>query len=218
MTSAIAEPDTLADVVQILGDIPIHRILWNPRPGTATEADQLRYVESVPKRLVELIDGILVEKAMGYRESLFAASLSFFLVSFVRSRNLGVVGAPDAILRFQAGRNRMPDLHFTAWENLPSNDAHLKPVARYAPDLAVEILSENNTVQEIDQKLLEYFAGGAKLVWIFDPEDRTVAVFTDPTTHVLLTATDTLDGGSVLPGFSLPLIELFNDPQLNPRQ
>ena len=44
MTSAIAEPDTLADVVQILGDIPIRRILWNPRPGTATEADQIRYV------------------------------------------------------------------------------------------------------------------------------------------------------------------------------
>ena len=100
MTSAIAEPDTLADVVQILGDIPIHRILWNPRPGTATETDQLRYVDGVPKRLVELIDGILVEKASGNREALFATSLSFFLFSFVRSRNLGVVGAPDAILRF----------------------------------------------------------------------------------------------------------------------
>ena len=217
MTAAIAEPDTLADVVQILGDIPIHRILWNPRPGTATETDQLRYVDGVPKRLVELIDGILVEKASGNREALFATSLSFFLFSFVRSRNLGVVGAPDAILRFQAGRNRMPDLYFTSWEHLPSSNAHLEPVAEYAPDLAVEILSENNTRKEIEQKRREYFAGGAKLVWIFDPEDRTVAVYTDPTTHLLLTSTETLDGGTVLPGFSLPLIELFNDPQLNPR-
>ena len=56
-----------------------------------------------------------------------------------------------------------------------------------------------------------------KLVWIIDPDARTVAVFTDPTTHTVLTATDTLDGGAVLPGFTLPLADLFNDPQLNPR-
>ena len=44
-----------------------------------------------------------------------------------------------------------------------------------------------------------------------------MAVYTDPDTHALLTAADTLDGGAVLPGFALPLADLFNDPQLNPR-
>src|SRR5688572_20434616 len=87
------DPDTLADVVGALGDIPLHRVLWRPNPGTATEADVVRLVDREPKRLVELIDGILVEKAMGNRESLLAATLMFFLMNFVRPRRLGVVGA-----------------------------------------------------------------------------------------------------------------------------
>jgi Uma2 family endonuclease len=217
MASVVAEPETLADVVRALGDIPLHRILWHPFPGTATEEDQLRLVDGEPKRLVELIDGILVEKAMGNRESLLAASLLMYLMNFVHPRRLGVVGAPDAIVRMKAGRNRMPDIYFTAWASLPSDTAHLQPVAHYPADLAVEILSESNTRKEIEQKRREYFAAGSKLVWIIDPDARTVAAYTNPDTHKLLTAADTLDGGPVLPGFVLPLTDLFNDPQLNPR-
>lgn len=217
MTTAAADPDTLADVLRDLGDISPDRIIWTPRPGTATEVDQLRLVDGHPKRLVELIDGILVEKAMGYREALFAMTLGSILMGFVRPRKLGVLAAPDAILRFQKGRNRMPDISFTAWANLPSADAHLKPVAKYAPDLAVEILSEGNTRKEMERKRREYFAGGTALVWIVDPDARTVAVYTDPDAHAVLTAADTLDGGAVLPGFALPLADLFDDPQLNPR-
>jgi Uma2 family endonuclease len=220
MTTAVAEPETLADVVRALGDIPLHRILWYPRPGTATEADQLRLVDGEPKRLVELLDGILVEKAMGHRESLFAVSLITFLAGFVRSRNLGIIGAPDAIMRLRQGRNRLPDVHFTAWASLPSDHAHLQPVADFPPDLAVEILSEGNTPAEIDQKRREFFAAGTKLIWVIDPEDRTVEVYADrtrPDLMTLLRETDTLDGGAVLPGFALPLADLFNDPQLNPR-
>ncbi len=212
--------ETLADVVDRLGGIPLDRILWTPRPGTATEADQLRLVNGEPKRLVELVDGILVEKAMGNREALMAATLLMFLMSFVRPRRLGVVGAPDALMRMSAGRNRMPDVYFTAWESLPSDTAHLRPVADYPPDLAVEILSESNTRKEIDQKRREYFASGAKLVWIIDPDARTVAVYADPARPDLVTLlgeADTLGGGTVLPGFTLPLTDLFNDPQLNPR-
>lgn len=220
MTTATAGPDTLADVLRHLGDIPLHRILWHPRPGTATEDDQIRLVDGEPKRLVELLDGILVEKAMGFRESLLAMALGSILYSFVRAGNLGVVGAPDAIMRLQAGRNRLPDLSFTAWENLPSADAYLRPVADYAPALAVEIVSEGNTRAEIDAKRREFLAAGTKLVWVIDPIDRTVEVYADPghpDLMALLRAADTLDGGTVLPSFRFPLAELFNDPQLNPR-
>lgn len=214
-TVATSAPETFADIARRLGDIPPDRIIWLPRP--ATEADQIRMVDGEPKRLVELIDGILVEKAMGNRESLFAMSLGAILYGFVRSRNLGVVGAPDAIMRLKEGLNRLPDLHFTAWANLPASDAHLQPVADYPPDIAVEILSEGNTRAEIERKRGEYFAAGTKLVWEIDPDSRTVAVYTDPNTHTDMTATDTLTGDPVLPGFALPLADLFNDPQLNPR-
>jgi Uma2 family endonuclease len=177
-------------------------------------------VDGEPKRLVELLDGILVEKAMGFRESLLAMALGSILYSFVRAGNLGVVGAPDAIMRLQAGRNRLPDVSFTAWENLPSADSHLRPVADFAPDLAVEIISEGNTRAEIDTKRREFLAAGTKLVWVIDPIDRTVEVYADPSRPdvvTLLREAGTLDGGSVLPGFRLPLADLFSDPQLNPR-
>lgn len=217
MTPATAEPDTLADVLERLGDIPPDRILWRPYPGTATEADQLRCIDREPKRLVELVDGILVEKAMGQRESLLAVTLLGYLAPFVRIHRLGVVGAPDMIVRVTDDQNRLPDVCFTAWENLPSASAHLTPVADYVPDLVVEILSASNTRKEMARKRREYFAAGTKLVWIVDPDARTVAVYTEPTTPAVLTTADTLTGGDVLPGFALPLTELFDDPQLNPR-
>jgi Uma2 family endonuclease len=209
--------DTLADVVERLGDVPLDRILWNPRPGTATEEDAIRLIDGEPKRLVELVDGILVEKAMGYREGLLAATFMFHIAGFVRSRNLGVVGAPDALMRLKKGGDRMPDISFTSWAKLPTADAHLGRVAPFAPELAVEIHSASNRPREIERKRREYFAAGTKLVWEVDPDARMVTVFTDPTTSSVLTMSDTLDGGSVLPGFALPLADLFNDPQLNPR-
>lgn len=217
MAPTTAEPETLADVVHALGDIPLHRILWQPFPGTATEGDVLRFLDREPKRLVELVDGILVEKAMGQREGFLAASLIAFLMTHVRSHRLGVVGAPDTLLRIGPGKDRLPDVCFTAWESLPSREAHLQRVGRYAPDLAVEIVSASNTLRELERKRREYFAAGTKLVWIIDPDAETVAVYTNPEEATGLTRADTLDGGTVLPGFRLPLEELFGDPQLNPR-
>ncbi|MBX9585044.1 MAG: Uma2 family endonuclease [Gemmataceae bacterium] len=212
--------ETLADVLDRLGGVPLDRILWTPRPGTATGDDVLRLLDGEPKRLVELFDGILVEKPMGQREGFFAMVLGGFLLTHARSHRLGVVGAPDTVFRLKPGQDRLPDLCFTAWANLPSADAHLQRVGRYAPDLAVEILSDGNTAAEMARKRREYFAGGTKLVWIIDPDERTVGVYADPHQPDLMTllrATDTLDGGAALPGFALPLADLFDDPQLNPR-
>ncbi len=215
MPATAANYDTLADVLHALGDIPPDRILWNPFPGTATEADQIRICES--QTLVELLDGILVEKAMGYRESLMAATLIMILGAYVRPRRLGVIGGADAIMRMRDGRNRLPDVSFTAWQNVPTDEAHLQSVADFAPDLAIEVLSDGNTKAEIARKREDYFAAGTQLVWIVEPDDRTVAVYTDPDTFTLLHVSDTLTGGDVLPGFELSLAEFFNDPQFQPK-
>jgi len=220
MAIAIAPPKsrhgTVAELVRDLGDIPLSRILLIPPPGTATEADQLRMCES-GDRLVELIDGTLVEKAMGAREGFMAAALIVLLGTFVRKHNLGIVGAPDVIHRVVDGRNRLPDVSFTAWATLPDDEAHLQPIADCTPDLCIEILSEGNTRAEMDRKRKEYFRGGAKLVWEIEPEERTVAVYTSPARCKTLRETDTLDGGKVLPGFAMSLAEFFAEPQLNPR-
>lgn len=212
--------ETLADVHDRLGNVPLDRILWTPRPGTATEEDVIRYVDREPKRLVELVDGILVEKPMGNREALFAMTFGIILGGHVRAHNLGIVAAPDAIVRMRSGRRRLPDIYFTPWERLPSRRAHLGRVANYPIDLAVEILSESNTRAEMASKRREYFGSGTLLVWEINPVSESVAVYQapdDPDAYRTLTRADTLDGGTVLPGFTLPLHELFDDPQLNDR-
>ncbi len=79
-----------------------------------------------------------------------------------------------------------------------------------APDLAVEILSPNNTVEEIDTKIVDYFENGARLVWTINPRLRYVLVYRgarEP--DRLLKSTNSLEGEDVVPGFSLPLAELF---------
>ncbi len=219
MTTAIAEPlietslartETFAEIALRLGDIPLTRIIWLPR--AATEEDAVRFCKA--QRPVELIEGFLVEKAMGFRESLLAAALIMFLKNYTSPRKLGLVGAPDAMMRLRPGLIRLPDVSFISWPRLLAADAHTKTIAPLGPDLAVEILSEGNTSQEIDQKRRDFFASGTKLVWIIDPKARTAKVYDDPehpNQMALIRETEVLHGGSVLPGFELALADLFAD-------
>jgi Uma2 family endonuclease len=79
----------------------------------------------------------------------------------------------------------------------------------HVPDIAVEVLSPSNPTKEMERKRREYFAGGAKLVWIVDPELHTVDVYTSVDQFRTLTESDTLDGGEVLPGFALSIRDWF---------
>jgi Uma2 family endonuclease len=94
-------------------------------------------------------------------------------------------------------------------DRLPGGRVPDDPVPHLAPNLAVEVLSRTNTPGEMARNRREYFEAGVELVWIVDPERRTVAVFTSPEASRELTEADTLDGSQVLPGFSLPLGALF---------
>ena len=94
----------------------------------------------------------------------------------------------------------------------PCKDGRLPAdrVFRVAPNLAVEILSAGNTPEEMNQKLEDYFAAGVQLVWYIDPHRRGATVYTAVDQSLELEIDDCLDGGSVLPGFSLPLRTLFD--------
>jgi Uma2 family endonuclease len=85
------------------------------------------------------------------------------------------------------------------------------PIPDLIPDLAVEVLSEGNTANEMRRKREEYFSAGVRLVWIVDPDERTVAIYTAPEECLVLEESQTLDGGDVLPGFVLPLSNLFSE-------
>ncbi len=78
------------------------------------------------------------------------------------------------------------------------------------PDLCVEIPSDTNSRSDIREKLGEYFAGGAKLVWVVDPDDRSVKVYRDAANARVVKEDAALDGGDVLPGFSCPVSKFFN--------
>ena len=196
-----------------LGDVPLSRVIFNPWPGTATEQDLRRLCE-VDKRLCELVDGTLVEKPVGFDEGLIATNLSTALNVFVLPRHLGAVAGADAMLRMTSGRIRLPDVSFIARADVPADYRRGTPVPRLPPTLAVEVLSEGNTAAEMRQKCREYFASGSKLVWIIDPPTRTVAVYTaaTPVPGRTLAESDSLDGGDVLPGFTIPVADLFRNP------
>jgi Uma2 family endonuclease len=199
---------TVADLWQRLGQVPLERIHLAPTPGTATEQDVLDSLDH-SDRICELVDGVLVEKTMGYVESLLAMAIGEFLRRFVREHKLGIVLGEGGTLRILPDQVRIPDVCFLSWERFPDGKLPKTPIPTVAPDLAVEVLSEGNTEAEMRRKLQDYFAAGVRLVWYIDPRARTATVYTSPQDFAVLGENDILAGGDVLPGFELPLRELF---------
>jgi len=213
-----APPRTLAELIERLGGISPARIRMRPPPGMATERDVVD-AEAHEDRLCELVDGTLVEKGMGYAESVLAIMIAELLNAFVRPRNLGLVSGESGMLRLFPGLVRIPDVAYASWDRIPGRRMPREPVPDLVPELPVEVLSESNTRAEMARKRREYFPAGVLLVWEVDPDDRTVAVYTSPDRPVSVkTESDTLDGGAVLPGFTLVLRELFAelDRRANP--
>ncbi len=199
---------TVADVLASLAGIPPSRIWLQPPPGTATEQDVID-VHDHKNRLCELVDGVLVEKAMGFYESYLTIELILRLGNFVKKHDLGIVAGADGMIRLAPGLVRIPDISFVSWDRLPGRRVPRDPIARLVPDLAVEVLSESNTAAEMRRKVQEYFAAGIRCVWLIDPESRTVVVHGAPDGSLKLQESDTLSGSDVLPGFTLRLQDLF---------
>jgi Uma2 family endonuclease len=200
---------TLADLHERLGRVPLHRIRCHPAPGTATEADLL-VCPNGEKHLFELVDGVLVEKAMGYYESLLAGILIRLLGFYLEQHDLGFLLGEGGMMRLAPGLVRIPDVSFISWDHFPNRELPAEPVPDMAPDLAVEVISEGNTDEEMKGKLKEYFTAGTRLVWYVYPEERSVHVYTSPMDVHVLREAETLEGGMVLPGFRLIIRELFD--------
>ena len=199
---------TLADFLAYLGGIPPERIRMFPPPGTATEDDVLT-AEGHTGRICELIDGVLVEKTMGYLESLIAVKIIQCLGAFVDARDLGIVLGEAGTLKILPHQVRIPDVCFIAWERFPNRQLPREPIPALAPDLAIEVLSEGNTEQEMQRKLRDYFTAGVRLVWYIDPPTRSAKSYTAENQCLDVSESQSLSGGAVLPGFELSLRELF---------
>jgi Uma2 family endonuclease len=127
----------------------------------------------------------------------------------LKTNDLGQVLAPDATLRILPGTVKMPDVSFVSWSRFPEQGLTRRPIPSLVPDLAVEVLSETNTPDEMARKLTQYFRAGVRLVWYIDPDAHAASVYTSPTDVRHVAEDGTLDGGEVLCGLSLSLRELF---------
>ncbi len=132
------------------------------------------------------------------------------LNQFVEERDLGLVFAAETGFLVEHDPDTVvgADAAFVSNENLARVETFEK-FFPFAPDLAVEVLSPGNTVDEIEEKIALYFAAGARLVWVANPKRRTFAVYRSPHEVQILTEADTLNGGDVLPGFTYNLAKLF---------
>ncbi len=204
----LEEYPTIEDVLHALGGIEPVRVRFGPARGPATEADLIA-INDRKRGIFELVDGVLVEKPMGKLESLLAGAIIAILRNFIIPRDLGIVTAPDGMMRLAPGLLRAPDVSFISWARIHEGPITEELLADIVPDLAVEVLSPSNRKAEMARKRREYFAAGVRLVWEVEPRSRTVTVYDSPEHSAVLDDSMTFDGGDVLPGFALPLVELF---------
>jgi Uma2 family endonuclease len=166
----------------------------------------------------ELVDGKLVGRKMGCESSLIGALISFLLQQFLRGKKLGHVLASDASFQCYPDapkKVRRADVSVVCYGRLPGEKVP-KGHSPIAPDLVVEVVSPRDLAEQIEVKVLEYLAAGARLVWVVYPSSRRVwvrrpaAAAAGPATE--LTANDTISGEDVIPGFTCKVSEFFEEP------
>jgi Uma2 family endonuclease len=160
----------------------------------------------------ELVNGELVDRGnSGMEHGYVACILVTALTLIVRQQKLGAVCDSSTAFTLKAGNKRSPDVSFVSKERLKGLKRPPRGFFQGAPDLAVEILSPGNTVEEIHGKIVGYFDNGSRLIWVIYPDERYVLVYHSPEPERLLKSSDQLDGGDVIPGFSIAISELFEE-------
>lgn len=159
------------------------------------------------ERRFELIHGEIIEKVPTEEHSLIVGNLYFVLRTFVDERGLGRV-AFEVRRKMPDDRHnaRLPDVEFTSKERLLP--VVKKGAVPQMPDLAVEVKSPDDKLPKLREKAAYYLANGTRLVWLVYPEKRLVIVLTADSEDIL-TESDTLTGGEVIPGFEVPVSRIF---------
>ena len=159
----------------------------------------------------ELVDGELVEMNVSLLSSWVGGELHGRVREFVRQRDQGMVWPADTGCQFlpdSPSTVRKPDVLFVRKDRVPG-DWQSQGFLRIAPDLAAEVISPHDLAYDVDEKVLEYLRAGVRLVWVINPETRTVRVHRANGTSAWLTEGDSLNGEEVLPGFICLVQDLF---------
>ena len=170
------------------------------------------YVMPDDGRHYELVSGLLVSEPLpGGRHGRIMTRTAVLLDAHVREHRLGVVISGDTgfILHRAPDTVRGPDVAFVRQERYAALEDETKAVPG-PPDLAVEVLSPHNRPSEIHAKIADYLAAGTALVWIIDPDAETVTIYRTLFEPTVLPADAELSASDVLPGFRVPVRDLFD--------
>ncbi|MEZ2318999.1 MAG: Uma2 family endonuclease [Microcoleus sp.] len=183
-------------------ETPAEEKVWTDAEFMALNRDGHRY---------EIVNGELID--MGNRSAKHGYVCSILMIllgGYVHIQKLGAMFDSSTAFKMKSGNKRSPDVSFMAKERLQGLEELPDGFLEGAPDLAVEILSPSNTVEEIHNKLVEYFENGARLVWVINPKEKYVLVYrSSQEPDRLLKSADSLDGEEIVSGFTLPVAELF---------
>lgn len=161
----------------------------------------------------ELVKGEVIEMpAPGLKHGEVQVNVGFVIKLFLKSNRIGRVFTESGVAtehdEDEGDTVRGPDVSYYSKERLPL-DLDVVKYHDLAPDLCVEIRSPSNTKRELRDKIKEYFDAGVRMVWLVEPEDRSVTVLTQPNQGQTYYESAELNGGEVLPGFSCRVAELF---------
>jgi Uma2 family endonuclease len=163
----------------------------------------------------ELVNGNLVERNVSLWSSYVAGELHGLLRAFCRENRLGWVlpeGTSYCCFPDDPDRVRRPDVSFICWERLSPEQAETEGHVSVVPDLAVEVISPNDRVYEVEEKAAEWLAAGVRLLWIVHPRAREVQVRRPQGPIVNLKESDELSGDEVILDFRCRVGDLFQLP------
>ncbi len=157
----------------------------------------------------ELVQGEIVAGPAGFRHEMIGARLIQILGLFVQKAHMGVVCGSSLGCRMDNGNLRSPDVSFVSQTRIEAMGGDVEGFLKGAPDLAVEILSPSDSIGRLNEKAVEYFENGSRLVWIINPEDRTVTVQSPDGPEKIVGPEGVITGEDPVPGFSMPVMDLF---------
>ncbi|MFB0545510.1 MAG: Uma2 family endonuclease [Anaerolineae bacterium] len=158
----------------------------------------------------ELVKGELVGMVpTGWEHGVIANRLGLLLGQHVYTHHLGAVAVEAGYcLGCRPDTVRAPDVSFVAQEHIPDTGGP-KGFWKGAPDLAVEVISPSDTMDEVLTKVTDYLNAGTRLVWVVHPATKTVTEYRSLAQVRVLTADETLEGRDVVPGFKCRVGDLF---------
>ena len=178
-------------------------------PSTPITPEQLLALPD--SKGLELVRGKLLENKVGAESSQLAMDIVEFFVIYLRGNRIGRLFGPETSFKcfpHDAMMVRKPDVAFLSYEKWPANKK-IGAYVKVAPDLAIEVLSPNDVVKEVYEKVEDYLKAGVSLIWVVNEFGRFVEIHTPHESPRIANLKDVLTCEQILPGFRCVVSEIF---------